>query len=171
MPDYYTVPANREITVRDLLTHTSGLESGNLGNRVGARIAPRDTSKTLADQVPKLAAGAAGLPARIAVDLQPAGRHGHAVADRRDRVGTDLRRVPEAAALRPARHEGHRIRRPRRQGGARRRRSTTARRRDWNGRTRRPGSRPRRSSPVAADCGPPRRTTRSSRRCSSTAAN
>src|SRR5678816_1838647 len=32
IPDYYTVPANREITIRDLLTHTSGLESGNLGN-------------------------------------------------------------------------------------------------------------------------------------------
>ncbi len=63
IPDYYTVPANREITVRDLLTHTSGLESGNLGNRVGARIAPRDVSKTLADQVPNLA--------KVPLDFQP----------------------------------------------------------------------------------------------------
>jgi CubicO group peptidase (beta-lactamase class C family) len=63
VPDYYTVPAAREITIRDLLTHTSGLESGTLGNRVGARIAPRDVSKTLADQIPRLA----GVP----LDFQP----------------------------------------------------------------------------------------------------
>lgn len=63
MPDYYTVPANREITVRDLLTHTSGLESGSLGNRLGGRIAPRDTTKTLADQIPKLA--------NVPLDFQP----------------------------------------------------------------------------------------------------
>lgn len=63
VPDYYTVPAAREITIRDLLTHTSGLESGNLGSRVGARIAPRDVTKTLADQIPKLA----GVP----LDFQP----------------------------------------------------------------------------------------------------
>jgi CubicO group peptidase (beta-lactamase class C family) len=63
VPDYYTVPAAREITLRDLLTHTSGLESGTLGNRVGARIAPRDVGKTLADQIPRLA----GVP----LDFQP----------------------------------------------------------------------------------------------------
>ena len=63
VPDYYTVPANREITIRDLLTHTSGLESGNLGNRLGGRIAPRDVSKTLADQIPKLA--------QVPLDFQP----------------------------------------------------------------------------------------------------
>lgn len=63
IPDYYTVPANREITIKDLLTHTSGLESGNLGNRVGARLAPRDVAKTLADQVPNLA--------KVPLDFQP----------------------------------------------------------------------------------------------------
>jgi CubicO group peptidase (beta-lactamase class C family) len=63
LPDYYTVPAAREITIRDLMTHTSGLESGNLGSRVGARIAPRDVSKTLADQIPHLAA--------VPLDFQP----------------------------------------------------------------------------------------------------
>lgn len=63
IPDYYTVPANREITVKDLLTHTSGLESGSLGNRVGGRIAPRDVTKTLADQVPNLA--------KVPLDFQP----------------------------------------------------------------------------------------------------
>jgi CubicO group peptidase (beta-lactamase class C family) len=34
-PDYYTVPAEHDITIRDLLTHTSGLMSGPIGNSVG----------------------------------------------------------------------------------------------------------------------------------------
>jgi len=63
IPDYYSVPATREITVKDLLTHTSGLESGSLGNRLGGRIAPRDVTKTLADQVPNLA--------KVPLDFQP----------------------------------------------------------------------------------------------------
>ena len=63
IPDYYTVPASREITVRDLLTHTSGLESGDLGNRVGARLVPRDTTRTLADYVPRLS--------QVPLDFQP----------------------------------------------------------------------------------------------------
>lgn len=63
VPDYDTVPAAREITIRDLLTHTHGLESGSLGNRLGARLAPRDVTKTLADQVPQLA--------RVPLDFQP----------------------------------------------------------------------------------------------------
>lgn len=33
-PDYYTVPAERAITIRDLLTHTSGLMSGRVGSAV-----------------------------------------------------------------------------------------------------------------------------------------
>src|ERR1700694_759256 len=35
--EIYTVPAPREITIRDLMTHTSGLESGGAGTREGAR--------------------------------------------------------------------------------------------------------------------------------------
>jgi CubicO group peptidase (beta-lactamase class C family) len=34
-PEFYTVPAEREITVLDLLTHTSGLMSGPIGNAAG----------------------------------------------------------------------------------------------------------------------------------------
>jgi CubicO group peptidase (beta-lactamase class C family) len=34
-PSFYTVPATRQITVLDLLTHTSGLMSGAMGNSVG----------------------------------------------------------------------------------------------------------------------------------------
>jgi CubicO group peptidase (beta-lactamase class C family) len=56
-PEIYTVPATREITVRDLLTHTSGLESSGVGNRAAARAAPRLTTDSLATYIPKLAAG------------------------------------------------------------------------------------------------------------------
>ncbi len=56
-PEIYTVPAAREITVRDLLTHTSGLESSGVGNRAAARAAPRLATDSLATYVPKLAAG------------------------------------------------------------------------------------------------------------------
>jgi CubicO group peptidase (beta-lactamase class C family) len=34
-PEFYTVPATRQITVLDLLTHTSGLMSGPMGNSAG----------------------------------------------------------------------------------------------------------------------------------------
>ena len=30
-PEIYTVPAERELTIRDLMTHTSGLETGGAG--------------------------------------------------------------------------------------------------------------------------------------------
>ena len=56
-PEIYSVPALREITVRDLLTHTSGLESSGIGNRAAARAAPRLKTDTLATYVPQLAAG------------------------------------------------------------------------------------------------------------------
>ena len=53
-PEIYTVPAAHDITVRDLLTHTSGLASGGAGTREANRIAPRDTSSNLAAYMPKL---------------------------------------------------------------------------------------------------------------------
>jgi CubicO group peptidase (beta-lactamase class C family) len=56
-PGIYTVPAAREVTVRDLLTHTSGLQSGGTGSRAAGRAAPRLKTDTLATHVPKLAAG------------------------------------------------------------------------------------------------------------------
>jgi CubicO group peptidase (beta-lactamase class C family) len=62
-PEIYTVPANREITIRDLMTHTSGLESGGAGTREGNRIAPRDRSSSLAAYIPKLGA--------VPLDFQP----------------------------------------------------------------------------------------------------
>jgi CubicO group peptidase (beta-lactamase class C family) len=61
--EIYTVPASREITIRDLMTHTSGLESGGAGTREGNRIAPRDSSSNLAAYIPKLGA--------VPLDFQP----------------------------------------------------------------------------------------------------
>ena len=53
-PEIYTVAANREITIRDLLTHTSGLQSGGWGTAEAERMAPRRTHETLAQYVPRL---------------------------------------------------------------------------------------------------------------------
>ncbi|HEY7447819.1 MAG TPA: serine hydrolase domain-containing protein, partial [Vicinamibacterales bacterium] len=52
---FYTVPTNREITVRDLLTHTSGLVSGGISATEAAKIERKPTD-TLADYLPKLGA-------------------------------------------------------------------------------------------------------------------
>jgi len=52
-PKFYTVPAAREITVKDLLTHTSGLSSGPMGQSEVAKIRRKPT-ETLADYIPRL---------------------------------------------------------------------------------------------------------------------
>jgi CubicO group peptidase (beta-lactamase class C family) len=58
------VPANRPITIRDLLTHTSGLGSGGAGSREAAkRRQSRKPTDTLADVIPRLGA--------MPVDFQP----------------------------------------------------------------------------------------------------
>ena len=66
IPAHYTVPAQREITLRDLLTHSSGLESGGLGGRIGNRIAPRDTTMNLEQYIPTLG--------KVPLDFQPGTR-------------------------------------------------------------------------------------------------
>ena len=53
-PVFSTVAAVREITIKDLLTHTSGLASGPMGQSVAAQN-PRKPTDTLADYVPHLA--------------------------------------------------------------------------------------------------------------------
>jgi CubicO group peptidase (beta-lactamase class C family) len=62
-PEIYTVPAERELTIRDLMTHTNGLETGGPGSREGGRISPRNTSSNLAAYVPTLGA--------VPLDFQP----------------------------------------------------------------------------------------------------
>jgi len=62
-PEIYTVPAERDLTIRDLMTHTSGLESGGPGTRPGARLAPRRSASNLAAYVPTLGA--------VPLDFQP----------------------------------------------------------------------------------------------------
>jgi CubicO group peptidase (beta-lactamase class C family) len=62
---YYTVPAEREITIRDLLTHTSGLVSGGLSG-VEARKVGIKGKESLADVIPRLG----GVP----LDFQPGSR-------------------------------------------------------------------------------------------------
>jgi CubicO group peptidase (beta-lactamase class C family) len=54
-PEFDLVPAAREITVRDLLTHTSGLMSAGVSGAEQARVAPRSPNDTLANYIPKLA--------------------------------------------------------------------------------------------------------------------
>ena len=54
-PQTYTVPANREITIRDLLTHVSGLVSGPISTAEAAKFA-RQPNDTLADYIPRLGA-------------------------------------------------------------------------------------------------------------------
>jgi CubicO group peptidase (beta-lactamase class C family) len=57
------VSATREITIKDLLTHGSGLMSGGLGGTQAARLAPKAPTDTLADYIPKLGA--------VPLDFQP----------------------------------------------------------------------------------------------------
>jgi CubicO group peptidase (beta-lactamase class C family) len=64
---YYAVPAEREITIRDLLTHVSGLASGAMSNDSIRRpeIARKPTD-TLADYIPRLG--------RSVLEFQPGSR-------------------------------------------------------------------------------------------------
>jgi CubicO group peptidase (beta-lactamase class C family) len=62
-PEIFTVPAEREITIRDLMTHTSGLGSGGWGTADASRMAPRKTNDTLAHYIPQLGA--------VPLDFQP----------------------------------------------------------------------------------------------------
>ncbi len=56
------ISASRPITVRDLLTHGSGLMSGGLGQQASS-VAPRQPTDTLATYIPKLGS--------VALDFQP----------------------------------------------------------------------------------------------------
>jgi CubicO group peptidase (beta-lactamase class C family) len=64
-PRFYTVPAQREITVKDLLTHVSGLGSGPMGNSDMAKVARKEGEK-LSDYIPRLGG--------TALEFQPGSR-------------------------------------------------------------------------------------------------
>ena len=52
-PRFYPVPADREITIKDLLTHTSGLVSGPISNSENAKVALKGKESN-ADYIPRL---------------------------------------------------------------------------------------------------------------------
>ena len=64
-PRFYTVPAERAITIKDLLTHVSGLGSGPMGNSDIEKVARKD-GETLADYIPRLGS--------TALEFQPGSR-------------------------------------------------------------------------------------------------
>ena len=70
-PRYYSVPAEREITVRDLLTHTSGLASGTISNASTRGMGASPTEK-LADYIPRLG--------KSALEFQPGTRWAYSAA-------------------------------------------------------------------------------------------
>ncbi|HYP80845.1 MAG TPA: serine hydrolase domain-containing protein, partial [Steroidobacteraceae bacterium] len=87
-PEADFVPAAREITVRDLLTHTSGLASGGLGSMVSTDI-QRQPAETLADFIPR--------QAKAALDFQPGTRWNYSVS-----AGFEtLSRIVEIASGKP----------------------------------------------------------------------
>jgi len=87
-PDADFVPAAREVTVRDLLTHTSGLGSGGLGSMVSTDI-QRQPTETLADFIPE--------QAKAALDFQPGTRWNYSVS-----AGFEtLSRIVEIASGKP----------------------------------------------------------------------
>ena len=86
---YYTVPADRDLTIRDLLTHTSGLQSGSLGNRIGARMAPRSTSSDLAKYIPTLG--------KVPLDFQPGTRWSYSLLAGMETLG----RIVEVTSAMP----------------------------------------------------------------------
>jgi CubicO group peptidase (beta-lactamase class C family) len=79
-PNFYTVPADREITVKDLLTHVSGLASGPMSNSTtqAPGIARKPTDK-LADYIPRLGGSA--------LEFQPGSRWAYSAQAGFDTLG------------------------------------------------------------------------------------
>src|SRR6202045_4218767 len=65
-PQFYTVPASREITIRDLLSPVLGLVSGGPASTAEAAKVARKPGETLADYLPRLGA--------VPLDFQPGTR-------------------------------------------------------------------------------------------------
>jgi CubicO group peptidase (beta-lactamase class C family) len=78
-PSFYTVPATREITIRDLLTHTSGLVSGGPASSAEVQKVARKPGETLADYIPRLGA--------VPLDFQPGTRWSYSPSAGFDTLG------------------------------------------------------------------------------------
>lgn len=77
-PDVDRVAAHREITLRDLLTHTAGLFTGGLGQRLSADLV-RAPDDRLEDYIPRLG--------QAVLDFQPGTRWGYSAAHGFDVLG------------------------------------------------------------------------------------
>ena len=158
------VDVSRPVTVRDMLTHGSGLMSGGLGQRAAGQSAQRAPEDTLATYLPKLGVDTARLSARHAVALQRARRLRRAEPHRRGGVGADVRSIPRQRLFEPLGDEGQRLLLHRAASRARGNRSTH----DGPANAR-AELRTKRSSSVyfsgAGGLATPPRTTCSSRRC------
>ncbi len=77
-PQFYTMPPTREITVKDLLTHVSGLASGTMSNSTVQTIA-RKQGETLADYIPRLGT--------TALEFQPGTRWAYSAQAGHDTLG------------------------------------------------------------------------------------
>jgi CubicO group peptidase (beta-lactamase class C family) len=64
-PRYYTVPVERPVTVRDLLTHVGGLVSGPMSGAAARAVAAKP-NETLADYIPRLG--------KVPLEFQPGTR-------------------------------------------------------------------------------------------------
>ena len=78
-PQFYTIPATREITIRDLLTHTSGLVSGGPASAAEAQKVARKPGDTLAGYIPRLGA--------VPLDFQPGTRWSYSPSAGFDALG------------------------------------------------------------------------------------
>ena len=87
-PQFYTMPPTREITVKDLLTHVSGLASGTMSNSTVQTIA-RKQGETLADYIPRLGT--------TALEFQPGTRWAYSAQAGHDTLG----RIVEIASGMP----------------------------------------------------------------------
>jgi len=87
-PQFYTMPPTREITVKDLLTHVSGLASGAMSNSTVQTIA-RKQGETLADYIPRLGT--------TALEFQPGTRWAYSAQAGHDTLG----RIVEIASGMP----------------------------------------------------------------------
>ena len=83
---YYTVPATREVTIQDLLTHVSGVASGRASAQELPGLLDMITGRTLADVMPKFAAAP--------IDFQPGSRWSYSALAGFDMLG----RVVEVAS-------------------------------------------------------------------------